>query len=349
MSTFHPGQIEIAIGRRSDGGLSLAVASRRPQAASVLVGKTPEQALKVLPLLFSVCAQGQHVVAQAALAAAGAGVAPPSADQGVRVQRVALVEHLWRLLLDWPAETDDGAGRMAENKARFAGWFRRLRSDQSFVEIQNDLERQIPELRDWAKDGTEIKGADEGCGAAGLPRFPSADDLLNHLKNVGGLSEDFCVRPNWQGFAVETGSFEAHRSDDSVAELSAAGRTLAARRMARVMALSRLVDELGTGAPAKVTLETRSGQGAMAAIETARGCLVHDVALSDGVISHYAILAPTEWNFHPESAWIRRLEGALNSVPKLPVDDIQRIVHAWAMTIDPCVPIRLIPDFDKEN
>ena len=215
--------------------------------------------------------------------------------------------------------------------------------------MQRDLELLIPELQAWAKDDREIEGVVEGHGIPGATGFPFADDLLKQLKDVGGLSEDFCARPNWQGFAVETGSFDAHRSDDSVAELLAAGRPLAARRMARVMALSRLVDELGNGAPAKVTLETRSGQGAMAAIETARGCLVHDVALSDGVISHYAILAPTEWNFHPESAWIRRLEGALNSVPKLPVDDIQRIVHAWAMTIDPCVPIRLIPDFDKEN
>ena len=43
--------------------------------------------------------------------------------------------------------------------------------------------------------------------------------------------------------------------------------------------------------------------------EMARGLLVHAVRVEGGRIADYAIVAPTEWNFHPRGALFRELSG----------------------------------------
>ena len=37
-------------------------------------------------------------------------------------------------------------------------------------------------------------------------------------------------------------------------------------------------------------------------VQAARGLLVHRVAIRAGRVADYRILAPTEWNFHPQGA-----------------------------------------------
>ena len=68
-----------------------------------------------------------------------------------------------------------------------------------------------------------------------------------------------------------------------------------------------------------------------------RGRLAHAVQIEDGHVSRYRILAPTEWNFHPEGAAARALcaltgedETDLAGQAKLLVD-----------AIDPCVGYEL--------
>ncbi len=54
----------------------------------------------------------------------------------------------------------------------------------------------------------------------------------------------------------------------------------------------------------------RPGRG-FAAVDSARGRLYHRVKLDGGGrIVDYAIVAPTEWNFHPDGPFVRRLIGA---------------------------------------
>ena len=56
-------------------------------------------------------------------------------------------------------------------------------------------------------------------------------------------------------------------------------------------------------APARV-----SGTG-LGVAEAARGRLIHAVEIADGVVQRYRILAPTEWNFHPQGAAAKGLAG----------------------------------------
>jgi len=82
-------------GGKVDG---VEIESVRPQAAGLLAGRTPEQAVRLVPLLFSLCGGAQGVAAQAALLAAQ-GKEPDAnrlADWAATVRREATAEHLIR-------------------------------------------------------------------------------------------------------------------------------------------------------------------------------------------------------------------------------------------------------------
>ena len=50
----------------------------------------------------------------------------------------------------------------------------------------------------------------------------------------------------------------------------------------------------------------------MAAVDTARGLLLHAVAVdAHGQVADWRILPPTAWNFHPEGAWAAALDRVL--------------------------------------
>ncbi|MDP2325218.1 MAG: nickel-dependent hydrogenase large subunit, partial [Gammaproteobacteria bacterium] len=64
--------------------------------------------------------------------------------------------------------------------------------------------------------------------------------------------------------------------------------------------------------------------------EMARGLLLHWVQLDgDGAVQDYRVLAPTEWNFHPDGALAR-------AVAALTPSDSEA-AHLLAAAYDPCV------------
>ena len=89
----------------SSGGLHCTIASTRPvAAASAFSGRTPEETMARLPLLFSICARAQAGACAAAFEQAS-GVLPSPRIRGRREAAIAaetIREHLWRILLDWP-------------------------------------------------------------------------------------------------------------------------------------------------------------------------------------------------------------------------------------------------------
>jgi coenzyme F420-reducing hydrogenase alpha subunit len=65
--------------------------------------------------------------------------------------------------------------------------------------------------------------------------------------------------------------------------------------------------------------------------------LIHNVALKNGIINHYQIITPTEWNFQPNAI-------AALSLQHLTVQN-KILLHQQAATIinaiDPCVGFEL--------
>ena len=82
-----------------------------------------------------------------------------------------------------------------------------------------------------------------------------------------------------------------------------------------------------------------TGEG-LAAVETARGTLLHRVRLVDQQVADYQIVAPTEWNFHPGGALATGLV-ALEAADDAQLLGAARLaVHA----LDPCVAFRVEAD-----
>nr|WP_255608936.1 nickel-dependent hydrogenase large subunit [Methylosinus sp. Sm6] len=94
--------------------------------------------------------------------------------------------------------------------------------------------------------------------------------------------------------------------------------------------LGRLAHGGGENSPRLSSSAPREG---FAAVETGRGALYHWARLStDDKIADYAILAPTEWNFHPAGPFVATLLGA-----RMPRGRAAEAITRLAALFDPCV------------
>jgi uptake hydrogenase large subunit len=91
-------------------------------------------------------------------------------------------------------------------------------------------------------------------------------------------------------------------------------------------------EEADRAEPHGVAPAAREG---FAAVETSRGRLGHWTRLSrDGKIEDYAIVAPTEWNFHPTGPFVAAVFGA--RAPQAAAS-----IARLAGLFDPCVLYRV--------
>ena len=84
---------------------------------------------------------------------------------------------------------------------------------------------------------------------------------------------------------------------------------------------------------------TSAGRG-IAWVENARGLLIHRVQLDQGRAQGYAIVAPTDWNFHPDGALASALRGERAHDAEGARQRAARLVDS----LDPCVTCRV--EFD---
>ncbi|MCP4934253.1 MAG: Ni,Fe-hydrogenase I large subunit, partial [bacterium] len=80
----------------------------------------------------------------------------------------------------------------------------------------------------------------------------------------------------------------------------------------------------------------REGFG-LAQVEAARGRLVHLAQVDQGIVRAYTILAPTEWNFHPQGVAAR----ALTRIGKDSDDGARFRAGMLVKAIDPCVAFKV--------
>jgi len=99
------GQLNIDLYPQHSNGTRVELSSSRPlNATKLFIGKTPEQVLSIIPLLFSICGVAQS---RAALRAIEQNLNIDS-NPKIETARDMLVlvenakEHLFRLFIDWP-------------------------------------------------------------------------------------------------------------------------------------------------------------------------------------------------------------------------------------------------------
>lgn len=158
-------------------------------------------------------------------------------------------------------------------------------------------------------------------------------DVVEALRAHG---ESFAAAPRLPGQVVETGAYARHWQSTAVAATALAAR-LHARLIEMVECLDLLQAAVTSGIPSEAD-PVRSGRIGLcegfAALEFPRGRLYH--WLKSGAerrIGGYAILAPTEWNFHPRGPLVEALIGAEIGTG----EEARRRASRLVAVFDPCV------------
>ncbi|MCL7421941.1 MAG: Ni,Fe-hydrogenase I large subunit [Methylobacter sp.] len=388
------GAIHIELYHRAGRAMEARVVSARPEAARVLLGKTPEQVLSSVPLLFTLCGNAQAYAALLACRAAMGMAADPEADaaRDLLVQQETLREHAWRILLDWPGLV----GLEPDKKAvaallKFDALFKRhlfqdgeaYRLDSRldidampFTRLTAELEALIDaaifkgrlagfrmitgetQLLDWLRQNdalpasllsdlynrnwTTIGQNDIAC----LPEL-EAEALNRQMRNEDLTA--FCRTPRWQGRCFESTPLARQRSHPLIAGLqNRYGNSLMVRFLARLLEVAAIPRRLSRFDGQKVKQVFTPGIGGigLAQVQAARGLLIHRLELRHGRVYDYRIVAPTEWNFHPEGAVAQGLKRLKAEYPNALRRQAELLINA----VDPCVQYNLkLTDNDSET
>ena len=160
---------------------------------------------------------------------------------------------------------------------------------------------------------------------------PLQEAGLRVLGHALAQKDDFAQHPTWLGQPAETGAWTRlrHRQQDIA---HSAWSRMSARWLELVeLAVADPQDAGQGGAPllASGALQLAEGQS-LAWCEMARGLLLHWVKVdAAGAVQGYRVLAPTEWNFHPQGALAQ-------AVAALPADALST-ARTLAAAYDPCV------------
>jgi len=346
--------------------------SRSVHASRVFVGKGVEEALSLLPLIFSVCGTAQACAGVRACEQA-LGLSPGPDTEQLREALVGLEtlqQHLWHLMLRWPAflgeppleEAMIGARRLLGARrrqlspddrpfrpGREAGEIRggELAAGEAMVRLLAEtvfgeppeawLERvALAELEAWAAGRRTVAARllDQVMAQnwQGVGRSPVAPlPPLQEAQLQPMLREDaFVERPRWQGACRETSVLTRTRSPLLQRLHDTLGNALLTRLVARLTEVACLALELPAFAPLPAD---GAGEGTgISRAEAARGRLFHQVELDGERILDYRILAPTEWNFHPRGVVASSLLGVGGTAA-----DMERQARLVVDAIDPCV------------
>jgi hypothetical protein len=356
--TAAPGEdrIEVGIVRRGDCVVRLDITARRPIGIGRLAqGKSGDTIVALVPRLFALCASAQGVAAAQALAATrGTSLAPAIiaaqasavlAERMIELLRgtvlllggggsTALTHQLRDLMIAArpinpaaPLEDDaiarlgqglEALGLAPDSFADVAACRRWLGSESLLAELHRPLV------------------AEAEFGAAAVDPLTAADDVMLGERLIA-LGPSFAVRPDLAGRVPETSAFARNAHHPVVA---AFGSGLFGRLLARLSEIAATPEQLravrqGDADAAAVVQSLRLGDGiGLAAVECARGRLYHLIALdAEGAIRQFEVLAPTEWNFHPQGPLARALIGTKLQASEADRCRVERLVAAF----DPCV------------
>ena len=208
-------------------------------------------------------------------------------------------------------------------------------------------------LRAWAQDTDTVAARmlrdvdSRGWGAyghsqvRGLPSVLAAAELESRLGGAG--AENFVASPVWGDAPAESSPYSRNRGHPLVADLNADyGNGLLPRFAALLVELASQVVELRRGIDAMNSHASwpprapdrgpQDGVG-IAQVQAARGLLVHRVALEGERVADYRILAPTEWNFHPQGV----VATGLAAMPDTDDESLLRMAKLFITAVDPCV------------
>jgi hypothetical protein len=309
------------------------IVSPRADPSPVFIGLAPDEAATLAGRLFSLCPMAQSLAAQAAgEAALGIEVdAVRGRERALKLLCERLGEMLRASLLDWPGD----APPATEDISRLREALKALRELPQTGGVYEQLDVLTAAIHDlnsmFARQNAEAHADEAHWELAAL-----APDYLGSADNVAVFEAmtrdgDFSRAPALPGRCAETGAAARQRAPGG----SLAAR-LAARRADMAATLDAIRALLAGGAAPEGLLSAQgetSGWG-FAAADSARGRLYHALRLDSAErIADYRIVAPTEWNFHPDGPLARLLRGARIGAGAAAKRRIERL----AFVFDPCI------------
>jgi hypothetical protein len=162
---------------------------------------------------------------------------------------------------------------------------------------------------------------------AGKESLPSWGATQAQAACAGRWSGRFAAVPDHLGIAAETGAWSYHAAHPM---LGSPYSTALARLLARLIDMAELFSGAGK---CRLDAASPADYEGVSVVHTARGLLMHHVLLEDERVKDYVIVAPTEWNFHPDGALVRDLMG----LEEHDAERLKHIAHIMALSLDPCV------------
>ena len=364
------------------------ITSSRPvHASKIFIGKTPEEALSLIPLLFNICGIAQSRASLAAIQQAQQLEQPDSLEtaRDLLVLSENAKEHLLRIFLDWPTLFElENKNHQLPYLSQLTATFKAALFEQSNAfsldsklnadlanteQVINELEAylqkhvfcmptkqwlaidSIDALQAWAATADSIAAGavnnicEQGWTSQGLSSckpLPALDDssLLEHM-NASDAAE-FIAQPTWQGDCYETTALSRQMQEPIIhllhQEFDSSLITRWTARLVEIALIPQQMLQLLRDIKNKKNSTNKSTQQlGLAQVEAARGRLIHRVNIKHGLISNYQILAPTEWNFHPQGLIAQSLLH-IDAKDKQELDQLTRLM---INAIDPCVGYQL--------
>lgn len=351
------GAIRVTLFVQGDEVGQVRITSSRPHLAQrLLAGCTVREAVDRVGRIYTLCGRAQRMAAEAATEAAAGEPAP--ATRLVRRERQVLaeqaLEHVWQLLMPTTDQTAPDptplrlVAQAGEAEDALAASVDRVLTEHLLGEPpQHWLSRDAEALRCWCEaaltaPARRLAGIlrDPDPAVSRTPFLPALaswrSETIRSLALQALGQTDFCARPLWLDQPAETGALSRLCDDPTLsAWIRGMGRGSAARLLARLVELARLPARLSGDGPAVVRAWTLGEGFGAAGVETSRGLLLHVVRLGGGRVSDYRILAPTEWNFHPDGP----LAEALTAMPT--GADLPERARRVVASLDPCVACQL--------
>ncbi len=374
------GLIDITL--RSQQPQKVTIQANRPlQAARLLIGKTPQQALDIIPLLFNICGTAQAYTALQAISQQQALTQEPT-QQSARellVLTETAKEALLRIFLDWPrlcslSTTDTADLRYVaqlnknfsqilfqqgqafllhstlntdatEQTTHFIDTLEQFLVEHIFqMPLIHWLQLQNNTLQHWAKHTDTLaaqslhyfyKNNWQAQGAVDCRPLPHLDEqaLLSALHSENAAQ--FIAWPQWQQHCYESTALSRQLQQTLVQNVYQhyAG-SLLTRWVARLAELATIPAQMRQIGQKTVASQHHLG---IAQTEAARGRLIHYVDIQAGIISRYQILAPTEWNFHPQGL----LAQSLAQLKSKNAQQLQHLADLMVHIFDPCVAYQI--------
>ena len=184
---------------------------------------------------------------------------------------------------------------------------------------------------------------DRATPAAPFLRVHTSEAGLRVLADCLVRQPGFTRQPLWRGQCAETGPWTRLRQ--ATPEVINTPWLRLGSRLAELVRLA-LPDEPGRSGASWLTMgsmATARREG-LAWVEMARGLLVHHVQLDgtgdDSRVASCQVLAPTEWNFHPQGA----VAQALEQLPTPSMSGVCREVDLLFSAYDPCVKHEILTE-----